>query len=145
MKDYRISNVKTDEGNGIACGPIAGPSLAELKATSGDESFYLLLADVDGIPNFYKTPESCLDKAMAEEEDSEFWDRMNSDWFIETGDYDKIFATKDPEFFELYRYLIYLVREFPTVAAKFIEETEGKLLSEITIPKSDVEEEAEEA
>ena len=66
MARYFIEDVKcgVTEG-GFACGPVPGDVIAEVKVkTDTDETFYVSLAEVTGIPNFFKTERSTYDEQM---------------------------------------------------------------------------------
>ena len=84
MKDYMISEIKYGEiGGGVACGPIGGYPIAEAKFIAKDgETFYISYVNVDGIPQFYKTDISTLDKQIELFDDvdknEEFWDELNT-------------------------------------------------------------------
>ena len=65
---------------------------------------------------------------------------INNYSFDYDGDYEDIFADPDPEWHDLIRYLIAIVRAPESENQPFIQTTTGKWLSEIEIPVSDVEE-----
>ena len=75
MADYIITEARVDVADGgMACGPVSGPVIGEAKFTSDDGAyFYLSLAEVDGIPNFFKTPASTFEKHLETDIDEEFW------------------------------------------------------------------------
>ena len=141
MARYFIESVKCGVGEGgMACGPVSGPIVAEAKVrTDNGDEFYMSLAEVEGIPNFFKSPRSTYELQVEEEMDDEELEEFQS-YFVETGDYAEIFEDPDPEWFQLYRYLIYIVRADWDDCEKFQEETAGKWLDEIDVPASDLEE-----
>ena len=57
--------------------------------------------------------------------------------FVETGDYYEIEDNKDAEWFDIYRYLIYVVRADFDACDQFVAETKGKYLDEIMIPEAE--------
>ena len=145
MTRYFIESVKCGAGEGgMACGPVSGPVVAEAKVrTDNGEEFYMSLAEMEGIPNFFKSPKSTYEYQMNDDMDEEALEEFQS-YFIETGDYEEIFAQQDPEWLQLYRYLIYIVRSEWEECESYQRETEGKWLDEINIPVSDIEEECAE-
>lgn len=138
MSRYLIEDIKYGEcEGGFACGPVDGPIVAEAKIrTDAGEEFYLSLADVVGLPNFYKTPVTTFEQQL--NMDEAIIDIMDAG-FIETGDYDEIFEKRDPEWFQLYRYLIFFVSESEYECDKFAKLTVGKYIDEIEIPASEYE------
>ena len=139
MTRYFIESAKYGVGEGgFACGPVEGPVVAEVKVKTENEEFYMTLAEIYGIPNFYKSNESVYDFLVDPDIDEEKIEVVNKN-FIETGDYDEIFEKRDDEWFELYRYLIYVVRADYEECDEFIKVTTGKYIDEMDIPNSDVE------
>ena len=143
MARYFIEKVKCGIGEGgMACGPVSGPIVAEVKVREENgEIFYLSLAEVDGCPNFFKTEESTYNMQVFEEMTEEDADRLNED-YIPVGLYEEIFqlTEEDDEMFPLYRYLIYIVRADWDECKRFQKETEGKYMDEVEIPMCDLEE-----
>ena len=137
---YEVTN------GGMACGPVDGSVIAEVgfKAPDG-EAFFISCAEVMGIPNFYKTDRSVIDEEVemensGDEFDQEFQDYLMSCFIDGLGEYDEIFEEKDPEWFTILRYLIYIVGNDYDETDAFIAETAGKYLDEIEIPVSSIEE-----
>ena len=58
MSRYRVLEAKCGVGEGgIACGPVGGPVIAEIRLSDENSSeFYLSLVEVDGIANWFRTP-----------------------------------------------------------------------------------------
>lgn len=141
MTRYLINSVRTGESDGgMACGPVSGSISVEARITTDKgEEFYMVLSETEGIPDIFKSPISLLDRIMDDEYD-ESW----AEYHMDVGEYDEIFEAKDPEWFDLFRYLIYIVSADEEDGERFIKKTTGKYLDEITIPKSVVEEELEE-
>ena len=141
MNRYYIEDIKCDIGvGGIACGPVAGPVIAEAKVKSDDEEFYMSLAEVDGIPNFFKTKESTYEMQLNQEMTDEEVEVLQEN-YIKTEDYEEILSNKDSEWYSLFRYLIYIVRSDWDECERFLKETSGKYLDEIEVPFCDLEEE----
>lgn len=86
---------------GIACGPVPGSVIAEagFKKPDGEE-FFIVCAEVMGIPNFYKSDRSTFDEHVAmdnarEEFDEDIQDYLMSCYIDGIGEYDEIFENKD--------------------------------------------------
>ena len=143
MARYFIEEVKCDIGvGGMACGPVAGPIVAEAKVREDNgESFYLSLAEVDGCPNFFKTEESTYDMQVSMDMTEEDADRLNED-YLPLGLYENLLelSEEEDEMYPLYRYLMYIIRADCGECERFQKETEGKYLDEFEIPMCDLEE-----
>ena len=112
MARYRVMEAKCGIGaGGMACGPVAGPVVGEIKLAdeSGDE-FYLCLAEVDGIPNWFRTDRSTIDEQLSDEAEDDLYDYLNDNFMNTVGDYEDVFEDTDAELYQAYRYLIYLLR-----------------------------------
>ena len=142
MARYRVLEAKCGVGRGgITCGPVGGPVVAEIKlAVESGGEFYLCLAEVDGIPNWFKTDRSTIDEQLSDEAEDELYDYLN-DNYADIGEYEEVFDDKDAELYQACRYLIYLVRCERDQEEPFIRTTVGKYLDEMEIPMSDAEEE----
>lgn len=144
MAKYLIEEVKLDQGKGgMACGPVSGPVIGEVKVKGTDEKeFYLSLAEVDGLANFYKTERSTIKDQLNDDWTDEFLHYMNDHFLDDVGDYYDLFEKcREDELYEVYRYLIYLVRSEEKDVQPFIKKSVGKYADEIDIPVSDIEEE----
>ena len=141
MARYRVLDAKCGVGaGGMACGPVGGPVIGEVKlADESGEEFYLCLAEVDGIPNWFKTDRSTIDEQI-EETSEEIFEYLN-DHYIDIGEYVDVFDDPEAELYQACRYLIYLVRCERDQEEPFIQATVGKYLDEMEIPLSDEEEE----
>ena len=141
MARYRVLEAKCGVGaGGMACGPVSGPVVGEIKlADESGKEFYLCLAEVDGIPNWFKTDRSTIDEQI-EETSEDVFDYLN-DHYIDIGEYVDVFDDPEAELYQVYRYLIYLVRCEREQEEPFIRSTVGKYLDEMEIPMSDSEEE----
>ena len=141
MARYFIESVQYGEdAGGIACGPVSGALIAEAKILSDTgEVFFMSLADVMGIPNFIKSPVSTFDLQIRCEPNDEEIEQLLS-WNVDTGEYYEIFENRDPEWFQLYRYLIYIISAGEDSRKTFMSETSGRYLDEIDIPVSSIEE-----
>ncbi len=133
--------------DGIACGPVSGPIVAEVKVREeGGGEFFMSLAEVEGIPNFVKTPVSTFDFQKNMNMDPEMLQliRDNNIQFDDSV-YSAVFEHPEYAYYDLYRYLIFLVRAGLDEVDEFLPKEEvNRYLDEIEIPKSDVEEEYEE-
>ena len=137
---------RAESDDGMACGPVPGAVFAEAGFRKADgEEFFISCAEVEGIPNFYKTDRSVIDEAVYMDEndrdgESDFWNFMSAHYLDDIGEYDEIFEEKDPEWFMMLRYLISIIGNEPAEAEAIIQETVGKYLDEIEIPVSPIEE-----
>ena len=145
MARYFIEDVKCELGaGGMACGPVAAPVVAEAKVKDDtDEVFYLSLAEVDGIPNFFQTTESTYDILVSPDMTDEEVDFFNDHYTSFQGSYDDLFelTEEDEEMLPLLKYLTYIVRADWDECEKFMEMTKGKYLDQFEIPSCDLEQE----
>lgn len=141
MIRYKVLAAKSGVGaGGFACGPVSGPVIGEIKiADENGSEFYLCLAEVDGIANWFKTDRSTIDDQLLGDDES-LYDYLN-ERVLPLGEYEDVLEEKEDELYQAYRYLIYLVRCKTEEAEPFVQVTVGKYLDEIEIPMSDVEEE----
>ena len=136
MKNYTIENVLVD-GDRLDGGVV----IAEARLRDHrDDIVYMSLSEIDGEPDFYLTDESTFEIQTEGTGDDDFWDHMDDDCCMNAGSYEEIFEEQDPDWYDLYRYLIYIVRAERAEAERYIEQTRGQQLSKIFIPAADVEE-----
>ena len=146
MTGYKIADAKVGVLEDAAIGgPMGGLVVAEVKLVSDDETVYISEAEIEGFPQICKTEESTFDAQLDVNKilDDNFSD-MLTDHIIAPGSYEEIFEQKDNPWYDAIRYVIYLVRCEMDEAQPFIDATAGKLLDEIDIPDSDVEEDYKE-
>lgn len=138
MSRYLIEEIKYGQGEGgFACGPCEAPYVAEMKVKMDDgKEVFFSLAEVVGLPNFYKTPVSTFEQQLVMDED--ILDILD-EGYIETGDYDEFFEKQDLEWFDICRCLIYLVRSSIYECEEFIELVVGKYIDEVEVPATDLE------
>ena len=142
MARYRVLEAKCGVGTGgMACGPVSGPVVGEIKlADESGKEFYLCLAEVDGIPNWFKTDRSTIDEQLSDNGGPDLYNYLG-DNYVDFGEYEDVFEDTEAEFYQACRYLIYLVRCERDQEEPFIMATAGKYLDEMEIPMSDLEEE----
>ena len=142
MARYRVLEAKCGVGaGGMACGPVSGPIVGEIKlADESGKEFYLCLAEVDGIPNWFKTDRSTIDEQLSDNGGPDLYNYLG-DNYVDFGEYEDVFEDTEAEFYQACRYLIYLVRCERDQEEPFIRATAGKYLDEMEIPMSDLEEE----
>lgn len=147
---YLIKSEKVKIGKGAisACGPIPGPVIGEVAVELENGTMnYICLVEAAGFPNFYKNTQSDFDihcKSVISEEEFAYINEtyLDADYLT---DYDIFFeGGKTDELYEVYRYLIYIVRSSWEDTDAFAEATVGKYIDEIDIPATDVEIEHEE-
>ena len=97
IEDIRIG---VTEG-GIACGPVSGNVVAEMKIRNPEENsvLYYGITEVDGIPNFIKSEESFYDFQIKDDPDDEAgWQKVYDANVREYEDYWDIYDNlADPE------------------------------------------------
>ena len=82
----------------MACGPVAGPVIGEIRLEDENgDGFYLCLAEVDGIPNWFKTDRSTIDDQLSGTAESELYDNLNDNFMNTVGDYEDVFEDTDAE------------------------------------------------
>lgn len=140
---YQIVNARVDQASGGPDAPILVAEV-ELKPSNGVPFFYTVI-ECEGFPMVYKTEQSVFDWWMnPDEHESELDDLQDAGPLYEGESYADFFENHEGiECYEGLRYLIYVMRASWDDAKAFIEGTKGKNLSEIEIPKSDVEEDWE--
>ncbi len=118
-----------------------GLVLGELKVkTQENNIIYFTDVEFDSRPIFLKTKRSVLNKLSKEEAyDTDEMQALFDKKLNEDSEYESILSKKDDPYYLVYRYLTYLTRSEKEEADKFIIETTGKYLDEITIPLSDIE------
>ena len=131
-------------GGGLACGPVSGSVVAEAEFEKpGGQVFFLTCVETLGIPTFLITEGSVFDKIVSveegEAEDDDLSDVLD-DHTLDVGEYQDIFEDRDPEYFDMLRYLIYIVGNDYEDTDNFIKETFGKYLDEVEVPVSSIEE-----
>lgn len=138
MTRYFIESIKCDAKS---MGPMPGVVVAEAYVRKEDGThFYASLSEFDGMPNFFITDESTFDEQVDNTFDSDYADFLTAH-SIEVGEYSELHDYEDEEWYDLYRYLVYIVRADWDDCNSFMKKTEGKWLDEIDIPMSDIEDE----
>ena len=136
MERYLIESAKCE----IAGSPLCSAVVAEAKLRpEAGEPFYLSLAEVEGMAQFYRSAESTFELQVHPGDCEETGKILEKD-LLWAGEYDELFGENDPVWLPLYRYLIYIVRSAWEDCNAFIAATEGHYLDEISVPVSDVEE-----
>ena len=142
-KQYQIVDARVEVCSG---GPDPSLLFAEVELmpqTAKGKPVFYTLSEAEGMPAFYKTKESVFDRFMDPNE-NDFSDIVNNHTLYEGESYADFFENhRDIECYEGLRYLIYIMRADWDTTKAFIKKTKGKLLNEIEIPKSDVEEDWE--
>ena len=135
MARYLIESAKCEIAGDVLCPAVVAE--AKLCPEEG-EPFYLSLAEVEGIAQFYRSAESTFELQI-HPADCEETGRIPEKDLLWAGEYDELFDENDPVWLPLYRYLIYIVRSAWEDCNAFIAATEGHYLDEISVPVSDVE------
>ncbi len=150
MKKYLIEDVKCAiSAGGFACGPISGNPIVSIRFKDGDETRWLSLVEVEGIPNCFLTEEDIHEKLISEDFDDEFTDYLDQHSVgefngITFGEYTDIYYSisqnSENPAIPLIRYLLTLARCDTADEKKLIEMSKGKYADELEIPMSDIEE-----
>ena len=153
MKRYFIEEAKCGITNGgMACGPVPGNVVVTIKYNDGEQTSWLSLIEVDGIPNLALTDKDVFEDLVEEDfDDEEFTEYLQEHMIFDfagiefDAHYDTTFAcmAEAPEnpAIPLIRYLITLVRCPMKEVEGLIKMAAGKYADELDIPMSDVEEE----
>lgn len=146
MKKFLVEgiNVGVSKG-GIACGPVDGLVVAEirLKDVEANAVIFHALTEVGGTLNFTQSDRSTFDIQVKENyEDQEAWALVEAGYVGGYSDYDEFYedlATCDEEHRLIWKLLACLVRADSDKFAEIKGRCTGKLLSEIEIPLCDAE------
>ena len=140
MNSYKICNVQVGQFGGA---PFSATIIVEVEfeTESGEKVFYSIM-ETEGLPMLFRSKTSMYEELVALENDYDEQEKVieSENLIFECDSYEELFQKKDDLIPELaLRYLVYIVREDWEKMNAYIEETKGKFLSEIEIPKSDVE------
>lgn len=142
MSKLMIEDARVEVGAGG--GPIPSLVVSEVCLRQPDGcTCYVTLEEYDGHPTFFCTEQSILQPLLKaeDEEDEELMEGLHDGkYIIADGEYEDIFAQPDRQWYQVFRYLIYLVRCEREEEQPFLDATVGHPLDEIDIPISDVEE-----
>lgn len=151
MAKRLIEDIKVGVSNGgMACGPVGGSVVTELKLrnTKEDTVNYYQIVETDGIATLLESEESLYDILIEEnDKDEGTWAKVEE---AQVGGYDSYSEfysdLKDPEVFpeedvQMWKLLIYFTRANWEEIDKMKPQFTGKYLEDITVPICDVEEE----
>ncbi len=146
MKKFLVEDISVGVSKGgIACGPVNGLVVAEirLKDTEANRVVFYALTEVGGTLNFTQSDRSTFDIQMKENyEDSESWAIVEEGFSGGYSDYKEFYEdlpTCDEEHQRTWKLLAYLVRANWDEIAEMKNHCTGKLLSEIIVPVCDAE------
>lgn len=147
MARYKIITARcgeTEEGFGCEMDMHAAIAEVHLRDDQGKD-FYMSAAYLADIPDFYKTDVTTYElqiKADATEAERAMLGNLLQDGYMDFGEFADIYEQKDPEWYDVQRYLIYLIEvcDEPFEVKRFIKATVGKYMDEIDIPVSSFEE-----
>lgn len=149
MASYMIMAARCEEAQyGVGCGPQMSPVVTEVRLQDEQgKEFYMSASFLADAPAFFRTDVSTFDlqiRGDLSEAEMAMLKNLLDDGYMEFGEYDDIFETKDPEWYDVQRYLIYLIQlvnyEQIDEANAFIHKTVGKYMDAIDIPMSYAEE-----
>lgn len=128
---------------GAGGGPVPSLVVSEVCLRQPDgRNCYVTLEEFDGHPTVLLTEQSILQSLLQADEDAdeELMESLHDGkYIIADGEYEDIFAQPDRQWYQVCRYLIYLVRCEREEEQPFLDGTAGRPLDEIDIPISDVE------
>ena len=113
MNHYKILSARyTVADGGMACGPVSGAVIAEAAFEKPEgEVFFLTCVESMGIPTFVMTEKSVFDRIVSAEEsgneDDDLSDVLDGHT-IDVGEYPDIFEDRDPRYFDMLRYIIFI-------------------------------------
>lgn len=149
MARYMIMAARCEEAQyGVGCGPQMSPVVTEVKLQDEQgKEFYMSASFLADAPAFFRTDVSTFDlqiRGDLSEAEMAMLKNLLDDGYMEFGEYDDIFETKNPEWYDVQRYLIYLIQlvnyeQIDEVNA-FIHKTVGMYMNAIDIPMSYAEE-----
>ena len=131
MKEYKIIGLKTGSNEEIY-GSIV--SEVEIEEPNGNK-FYVSLADVGGIPNFYKSDVS-LYNIHTDGNWETAADILNK-YILDISDYEDVAGRQDDDLYIIYKYLIYSINISDDEVDQFVADTVQKNVDEIVIPEID--------
>lgn len=134
MKNYVISEVKF--GKEYFTGLEVCASELKLTAPNGMTT-YVSFSDLEGMPIFYETPNSIFDVLLLKR--NEIPENIEEHTIIEGNDYIDIFLNADPEWIDIFRYLIFVGTENEEEVSSLIAETKGKAFKDIIVPHPECE------
>ncbi len=150
MSKYFIEEAKCGiSASGFACGPVFGNPVVTIKFKDNNQTKWLNLVEVEGIPNCFLTDEDIHEKLLSEDSDDKFTDYLDQHSVgdfngITFGEYTDIYysISQNPEnpAIPLIRYLLTLARCDAADEAGLIEMAVDKYTDELEIPLSDIEE-----
>lgn len=147
MARYKIVAARcgeTEEGFGCEMDMSAVVAEVRLQDEQG-EDFYISASFLADVPDFYRTDVSTYEfqtKGNPTKAEAALFGKLLEDGHMGFGEFDEIFEKKDPEWFAVQRYLLYLfdISDDEEEAEEFIEDTIGEYIDEIEIPASSYEE-----
>lgn len=148
MKKFLVEDISVGVSKGgIACGPVNGLVVAEirLRDTETNEVSFHALTEVGGTLNFTQSDRSTFDIQIKENyEDSDSWAIVEAGFSGGYSDYEEFYedlTTCDKEHQLIWKLLAYLVRAGWDEIAEMKSRYTGKLLNEIEVPACDAEQE----
>lgn len=130
-------------------GFIPGNIVCTVQFQMGSEILFLSEVEVDGCPNFYLTKEDEFDAMVKEDfEDERYMDMMDEAYLesiqnIDLTDYEQMFNdlnSIDSPMSRIIRYIVSIIRMDFEEMEMYIQATTNKDIMDITIPKTDIEE-----
>lgn len=142
IEDIQVGVTK----GGMACGPMSGSVVAEIKTRNPEENlvFHYGITEVDGIPNFMKSEESLYEFLIKDDTDDEAgWKKVYDANVDDYGDYCDIYddlADPEAEHSEdarIWKLVAYFVRCPWEEVDEMKKNCIGKFVEDIDIPVCD--------
>ncbi len=127
---------------GMACGPVSGNPVVTARYTDGEETGWLSVVEVDGIPNVFQTDRDIFEDLVREDlDDEEFIGYLHQHSIClldgpERDNEDCPDGTDDPAMF-LIRYLAAVAECDEDELEKLIWAAENRFADELEIPKEE--------
>lgn len=126
---YKIKDVRCEQpGDGFDMLLLVGEVTYE---TDNGETFVLSLSECDGMPTIYKTSKSIFGNLITQD----YSEEVDSYIVYTSRDYERFLKDSANPLFRAMHYLIYIVQADWAESKKFIDETKGKFVDELTIPE----------
>ncbi|MDO4465665.1 MAG: hypothetical protein Q4C49_01490 [Bacillota bacterium] len=130
-------------------GYIPGNIVCQVQFTMNNETLFLSEVEVDGEPNFYLNKKDEFDAMVKEDfDDDVYMDMMEASYIESIGnidliDYETMFTdirNSSTNIAKLVQYIVAVIRMDFEETEMYIQATKGKNVLDITIPKTDIEE-----
>ena len=132
---------------GIACAPVDGSANASVKISDGDNSYWLSVFEIYGIPNFYVSEDDLFDMIMNSSDEEAIIETLNDNQIdefegISLGEYgdivESIKLNEGSPAVALIKYVVLLTRCPTEEMEETVALAKGKFVDDLDIPASDI-------